>query len=153
MKVLLHYFVSLTPISDDPSEPQALTPNHLLTLHSQSAPPPGGFGSKDSYVRRRWRQIQYLADLFWKRWRTEYLPLLQQRQRWLSPKKNVEVGDVVLVVDSNVRRNHWPMGKVIETVRDRKGRVRVAKVRTQSSVLERPIHKLCIVLRKTEDRQ
>ncbi len=31
------------------------------------------------YIRRRWRQVQYLSDLFWKRWIREYLPLLQER--------------------------------------------------------------------------
>ena len=50
---------------------------------------------QDVYVRRRWRQVQYLANLFWSRWIKEYLPFLQSRQKWLMPKRNLS--DIVLV--------------------------------------------------------
>ena len=38
-----------------------------------------------------------MADVFWKHWLTEYLPTLQVRQKWLRPKRNLKVGDLVLV--------------------------------------------------------
>jgi len=34
----------------------------------------------DQSGRRRWRQVQFLSDLFWKRWAREYLPLLQEAE-------------------------------------------------------------------------
>ena len=54
-----------TKSSDDPSDSEALTLNHLLLLRSGPKLPPGVFRKEDVYSRRRWRQIQYLADVFW----------------------------------------------------------------------------------------
>ena len=54
----------LTVVSDDPSDLEPLTPNHLLMLNPPGFPPPGVFDRKDCYVRKRWRQVQYLANLF-----------------------------------------------------------------------------------------
>ena len=39
------------------------------------------FQKKDSLSRCRWRQVQYHANIFCKRWSREYLPLLQCRQK------------------------------------------------------------------------
>lgn len=73
----------ITKVSDDP---KALTPNHLLLLRSESGLPPGIFRKEDAFSPRRWRQVQYLADQFWKRWSREYIPLLQQRQKFFSTR-------------------------------------------------------------------
>jgi hypothetical protein len=40
-----------------------------------------------------------MADLFWHRWTKEYLLLLQERQKWTAVKRNLSIGDIVLVVD------------------------------------------------------
>jgi hypothetical protein len=76
----------ITKVSDDARDPNALTPNHLLLAQSNPIFPPGIFKRSDVYSKRRWCQIQYLTDIFWKRWTCEYLPLLQERQKWLTPK-------------------------------------------------------------------
>ncbi|MGH0115994.1 UNVERIFIED_CONTAM: hypothetical protein FKN15_060458 [Acipenser sinensis] len=107
---------------------------------------PGLFRKEDLYARRRWKQVQYMADLFWKRWTREYLPLLQERQKWSRVRRNFIVGDVVLIVDDTAPRNSWMMGRVAETMPDKKGFVRRVRVRTKTSVLERPIDKLCLLL-------
>lgn len=72
----------ITKLSDDLNDLEPLTPNHLLLLKGKPALPPGVFEPHDQYVRRRWRQVQYLSALFWKRWIREYLPLLQERHKW-----------------------------------------------------------------------
>ena len=71
----------LTPNPDDPTDAEPLTPNHLLMLISNQAMPPGSFSKQDQYSRRRWRQVQYLADVFWRRWLRGYLPTLQKRHK------------------------------------------------------------------------
>ena len=43
----------LTKVSDDPRDPEALTPNHLLLLRSGPALPPGIFSKEDCYSQRR----------------------------------------------------------------------------------------------------
>ncbi|XP_037631889.1 uncharacterized protein LOC119491753 [Sebastes umbrosus] len=89
----------ITRVSNDPDDLEALTPNHILLLKRQPVLPPGVFQKEDLYVKRRWKQVQYLSDIFWKRWTKEYLPLLQERQKWLVPRRNLKPGDVVLIVD------------------------------------------------------
>ena len=68
-----------------------------------------------------WRQIQYMANLFWHRWVREYLHLLPERQKWFDIKRNLQVGDIVLIVDSNVPRSSWSMGVVHKTIADSQG--------------------------------
>ena len=94
----------ITTVSSDPNDIEPLTPNHLLLLKSEVALPPGLFKKEDSLSRRRWRQAQYLADLFWRRWSKEYLPLLQLRQKWVKPKRNLVVDDVVLISTEALHR-------------------------------------------------
>ena len=136
----------LTKSSSDPQDLTCLTPNHLLLLKDQPSLPPGMFSEADNYVRRRWRQIQYLSDLFWKRWVPEYLTVLQDRQKWLFPKRNVQVNDVVLIVDQGAPRGSWLSGRVIETYPDKNGYVRNVAMKTRSSRLVRPVSKLVMVL-------
>ena len=136
----------LTKSSDDPHDLDVITPNSLLNLHPVVFPPPGKFSQKDQYAPRRWRQMQYLSDLFWKRWTKEYLPSLQRRQKWTEPERNLKTGDVVLIVDDQAPRNSWPMGLVTEIYSDKHGDVRSVRVKTKTAVLVRPISKLCLLL-------
>ena len=135
----------LTTVSDDPKDLEPLSPNHLLLLRSETPLPPGLFLKSDTYSRRRWRQVQYLADVFWGRWKREYLPLLQSRQKWFRPKENFAVGDTVIVVDETLPRNAWAIGRITEVFPDKYGFVRRVKVKTKTSTLERPISKLCLL--------
>jgi len=91
----------LAPISDDPHDLRALSPSNLLLVRPAVPLPPGVFTEKD-LLRRKWRQVQHLADNFWKRFLQEYLPLLQKRQKWLRPQPNVRQGDFVLIHEENV---------------------------------------------------
>ena len=140
----------ITRVSNDSNDIEALTPNHLLLLKRQPVLPPGVFQKEDLYAKRRWRQVQYLSDIFWKRWTKEYLPLLQERQKWSVTRRNLKAGDVVLIVDDSAPRSSWLMGKVERTVSDSKGLVRRVFVKTKTSVLERPIDKLCLLLEMDE---
>lgn len=63
----------ITQLSDDPIDLEVLTPNYLLLLKGKPALPPGLFKYSDMYVKRRWKQAQYISDLFWKRWTREYI--------------------------------------------------------------------------------
>ncbi|XP_071133078.1 uncharacterized protein [Mytilus edulis] len=77
----------ISELSEHVNDLKVLTPNHLLLLRPGEYFPSGTFCKTDNYVRRCWRQLQYLADIFWKRWTHEYLPLLQSRQKWKSEKR------------------------------------------------------------------
>ena len=132
---------SLTKVFHDPDDLEPLTPNHLLLLHQNEYLPPGLFEKNDTYSRRRWRQVQYLANVFWGRWKREYLPLLQERQKWFSPRRNFTIGDPFIVADESTLRNLWPISRITEIFADKVGVVRRVKVKTRTSTLERPITK------------
>jgi len=135
----------LTPVSNDPKDLEPLTPNHLLLLRANPNLPPGVFAKEDMYCKRRWRQVQYMSDIFWRRWLKEYLPTLQLRQKWRNPRRCFVVDDLVLVMDESVHRAKWPLARVVQVHRGTDGYVRSVELRTKSSTLVRPISKLCFL--------
>ena len=136
----------ITRSSDDPRDLHPLTPNHLLLLRKGPQLPPGVFTSDEQYSRKRWRQVQHLANTFWRRWTREYLPQLQERQKWFHKTRNFSVGDIVIIVDDKCPRSTWPLGRIIEVYTNpQDGCVRSVKVKTASSELVRPITKLVLL--------
>jgi len=135
----------ITQVSDDPRDPEPLSPNKLLLLRPNRCFPPGVFEKGDNYCRRWWRQVQYLANIFWRRWLKEYLPNLQVRQKWHNSRKNIAVNDLVLVCDETSTRGHWPLGLVVEVSKGRDGLVRSCRVRVNGTEKVRPITKLCLL--------
>lgn len=96
--------------------------------------------------RKRWCRVQYLAQLFWTRWKKEYLQSFQERQKCNTEKRNLKVGDLVLVTDEEQPRGSWSMGLVRKVEEDKGGLVRAATVKTKTYELHRPIHKLVMLL-------
>ena len=146
----------------DPLGQEPLTPNHLIMMKPQGGcilPPPGEFQKEDLYARNRWRKVQHLVDVFWTRWQKEYILLLQSRHKWRKKRRNVTVGDIVIIRDEDLVRGIWTMGKIVDVIADSDGLVRRAKIlvgdsklsvkgkrMNSSSILERPVHKLVLLL-------
>ncbi|XP_038076118.1 uncharacterized protein LOC119744319 [Patiria miniata] len=138
----LTYVDMVAPDSEEP-----LTPSQLLMLKSKVVlPPPGVFIQQDLYCRRRWRRVQYLANQFWSRWKTEYLSTLQERKKWQKAQQNLEVGNIVMMVDDSTPRCQWQLARVVETYPSSDGHIRKVKLQTGRSVFERPIHKVVLLL-------
>ena len=55
------------------------------------------------------------------------------------------MGDIVLLLNSSPKSS-WAFGRVINVTTDKKGLVGMVEVRTASSLLSRPIHKLSLLL-------
>ena len=114
--------------------------------------PPGAFSREVNYRCGRWRQVQYLSNLLWRRWTREYLPSLQQRQTWNKPQRNLAVNDIVLLLGENTPRSILPLGQVIEVYSNRgDGLVHSAKVKTRSTELVRPVDKIVLLESSAED--
>ena len=135
----------------DHTSPLPLTPNHLLTMKSKvPLPPPGKFVTEDVFARKRWRRVQFLAEQFWSRWRKEYLLNLNARQKWQVPKRNLLPDDVVIISDDDAARSEWQLARVIEAKEDADGLVRKVKLRVRTSVIERPVQKLVLLLERVD---
>ena len=135
---------ALTANSDDPNDLEPLTPAHLLMQRKIICLPPGVFEKTDIY-RKKWRQVQFLANLFWERWLKEYIPTLQQRGKWRRVLPNIKPDALVLLVNDKTPRGHWNLGRVLETYLGPDGLVRTVKVKTKDAVYVRPIQKMCLL--------
>lgn len=141
----------LLPVSADPQQPFILSPSVLLTQKTGVPPPPGDFSDKDLYTKQ-WRQVQALANQFWTRWSREYLPCLQHRPKWTVPRRNLQVGDLVLLRDKQIARNCWPMARVSAVFPGKDGYVRKVEVSTTDQgnikTFLRPISEVVLLLPK-----
>nr|XP_055029189.1 uncharacterized protein LOC129418268 [Misgurnus anguillicaudatus] len=145
----------LVPISTDSDSPTILTPSMLLTPKAGVAPAPEGtFDMKDMY-KKQWQHVQGLADTFWKHWRQEYLSVLQQRRKWTHDKDNIQVGDVVLLKDDQVKRNEWPIGLITKSIPSEDKRIRKVEVKVvkqgNTRVYLRPVTQLILLFPRGSD--
>lgn len=97
---------------------QPLTPSMLLTQKMKVImPPPGSFSSIDTYNRKQWKRTQHLVQEFWSWWRKEFLATLQEREKWKKHRRNLQIGDMILLKEEIGQVNR-PMGRVTEVFPD-----------------------------------
>lgn len=135
----------LTPLSDDPTDLEPLTPAHFLTGGPIHALPEPDYSNEKLNRLSRWQLVQRQLQDFWTRWRKEYLTQLQAKPKnWKSPVK-VDVGMLVIIVDENQPPMRWKLGRIEELHPGDDGVVRVVTVRTATRSYKRPVVKLCIL--------
>ena len=142
----------LTAISSDPSAPELLTPSTLLTQKTLPLKPtPGNFVPQELYAKQ-WRQVQFLANRFWSRWKKEFLPTLQSRRKWETVQPNLKEGDLVLLRCKESPRNEWPLARISKAISSADGKVRKVEVTTAKNGSKqsytRPVTE--VILLKTE---
>ena len=140
----------LVPLTTDPEDPIPLSPTLMLTQKPQHVVSIFEHLEEKDLYRKEWKRVQILAEMFWRRWQTQYLQTLQSRQKWITPKRNLQIGDVVLLREKQLSRHDWPMGLVTKTFPSsdglvRKCEVRVAKDGKQISYT-RPVVELVLLL-------
>lgn len=136
----------LTPLSDDPNDIQALTPGHFLISEPLVLPPPFKYTTeKDVKGRKLWKMRQEMLEHFWNRWSNEYLTTLQERKKWRREKENVRIGQLVLLKDENSPPANWRLARIRELHPGKDGLIRNVTVETSTSILKRPVQKLCIL--------
>ena len=129
----------MTPVILKPSRP-------TTCCYCDPTLPPGWFSKEDNYPSCRWKQVQHLANVYWRCWICEYLPTLRERRKWANAQRNFSVNNIVLVLDERVPLRSWPLGRVLEVYRNRgDGLVRSVKVKTRSSVLVQPSDKIVLL--------
>ena len=74
---------------------------------------------------------------------------LQQRQKWNTVRNNLQVGDIVLIKDPDVKRNQWPMGRIVGVFPGKDGLVRKVSVKASGStnILSRSVAKLVLLMK------
>ena len=146
-------------MQNDIDDGSYLCPNDLLLGRATSRVPSAPFNHTNC-PKRRFIFIQKLVDAYWTKWNRFYFPTLLVRQKWHSARRNIMIGDVVLIQDSNAIRGNWKMAKVFKTFTDDDGKVRKAIVEYKNldsedkseytgktfTRIERPVQKLVVLL-------
>ena len=121
-----------------------LTPNHFIygMVGDNMAPE---IDSTSKTLLSRWKRVQEVIKNFWTRWMKEWLPGLIPRKKWRVESKNVQIGDIVLVVDPDTPRGKWPLGRIIKTFPSTDGNIRKVQVIINRKKYIRPISRICIL--------
>ena len=137
--------------ASDIADIDPVTPNVLLMGRQDPALPQVVYPAKDLLGRRRWKHSQVLADHFWTRFTEFYLPSLQSRQKWQREVSGLSKNDVVMIIDPNLTRAQWPIGRVTQTFPGPDGRVRSANVKVRNRVYTRPVARLIRLPEMTDE--
>ena len=136
----------LTPVSSDPEDLEAITPNHFLIGRAGICIPFIPQAEKYTDLRKAFRASQAYALMIWKRWSNEYLPQWNQRKKWSNQeKRTISEGDLVWLVDESAKRCDYKMARVVDVHPGSDGEVRAATIRTVEGVYKRPVVKLAPV--------
>ena len=99
---------------------------------------------KDKDLRKRQKYIQKCKEAAWKRWRSEYLTSLRERQHLKHSKKESEVkaGEVVVIKGEEQNRAQWNTGIITGIYPGKDSKVKAVKLRTGKCYLERAVQHL-----------
>ena len=132
----------LISVSNDPSEMDAITPNHFL-LGFRPSMLPSLVECDDFDHRKRYVRAQSYADSIWKRWLDEYVPALNRRSKWSkSASDELKTGDLVWLAEHSSPRGHFPLGRIEKLRFGDDGFARSSEIRTKSGNYVRPVVKL-----------
>lgn len=119
-----------------------ISPGHFICGRPLNAVPEHECTHLKLSTLANWRLIQHLTQSFWVRWSAEYLLSLQSKSKWLTEKPNISVNDVVLIREENLPPACWKLGKVLQVHAGSDGLVRVITLKTETSIMKRPITKV-----------
>jgi hypothetical protein len=145
----------LVALSNDPKDLCALTPNMLLTGKPfLSMPVPDNTrlatGDFSMHPTKRWKHLNNLIAIFWRRWQKEYVTTLQPRVKWADEQRSLKAGDLVLVTDERDAPLTWPLGRITKIFPGNDFTTRVALVKTIRGEHKRPCVKLRLLPIKTD---
>ena len=133
-------YVSSNIVDLDP-----VTPSVLLMGWPDGSLPQVVYLDTELLSRRRWRHSQILTDHFWSSFIRHYLPSLQTRQKWHTVRDNLTEDKVVMLVDPQLPRALWPIGRVVKVHTSGDGHVRSADVKIKDKIYTRPVARLVVL--------
>lgn len=135
----------LTPMSNDPSDFEVLSPAHFLIGSPMTALPDPDLLHLNYNRLKHYQQIQFLLQKFWKRWHNEVLSEMQERHKWYKEPIVLKVGMLVLLKEQNLPPLKWLTGRIIELIPGQDNVVRSVIVKTPFSTFKRAVANICIL--------
>ena len=102
----------LTHLRSDNKDDGPLTPKHFLLGRTFANVLTLLFQESASLKSTSWTQVKKRLQQIRKRLLQEYIPTLNQRQKWTSKEAAPEVGDVVWLLEEWTPRVIWLLGRV-----------------------------------------
>ena len=145
----------LTSLNSEIDNLEPLTPSHLLFgFHVTPLPHPPldsvaydpTFGDSDKVTRAQ-HQRTSLYNHFINWFQCEYMLTLRemhsnQNKKRLDPPRTIQIGDVVLVADTETAKHCWPLGIVEKLIEGKDNHCRAAVVKTANGHTTRSTVKL-----------
>ncbi|XP_062558042.1 uncharacterized protein LOC134222914 [Armigeres subalbatus] len=119
----------LSPLSDDPTEFEALTPAHFLIGSTMKALPEPNLLEIPTNRLDHYQRIQQMFQRYWQRWSKQYLTQLQMTSK-NSPIDPLRIGSIVVLREDNLPPLCWPLARIICLHPGTDGIVRVVTVKT-----------------------
>lgn len=141
----------LTVEHDDPQDFVPITPAKMLMGHNPTQLPQPKLTEEQiksinkadrQDLLKRWQLRHAIAEQYWRLWRKVYLKEMQTRDKWQTVEPDIKIGDIVVVSDASVKRQFWPLGKVLAIKIGRDGHVRTVKCKTPQGERVLPIQLL-----------
>ncbi|XP_055705739.1 uncharacterized protein LOC129803279 [Phlebotomus papatasi] len=132
----------ITILSDDPRDPQPLTPGHFLLLAPPTQLPDENLASVRMNHLTRWQLCQRIVQDFVRKWRLSYLHTLQERSKKHTEKENLKVDDIVILHDASIGNTKWTTGRVVGVHTGADGKVRVIDIKTPTGTYTRSVTKV-----------
>ncbi|XP_070067105.1 uncharacterized protein [Drosophila virilis] len=92
-----------------------------------------------------WQRETQLQQVFWARWREEYLTLLQQRAKCRTQTQALYINDMVVVKDENLPPMRWPLVRIANLIPGKDGVNRVADMKTTAGIIRRAVSNPCLL--------
>lgn len=131
----------ITTVSSDPTDPEPLTPGHFIYGGPATALPELPVAVEDNNINtvHMSRRMAAVNQQLWKRFKKEYLALLQPRTKWLIRNDKFATGTVVLLKDDSTPPLKWPLGTIVKTYPSSDNIIRVVDVKTKQGTFKRGI--------------
>ncbi|XP_028169882.1 uncharacterized protein LOC114359617 [Ostrinia furnacalis] len=123
----------------------ALSPGHFLVGEPLILIPEINFEKSNISCLKRWQLTQRMLQDFWKHWSHDYLHQFLQRHKWVYKTPEPKLGDVVLIKEDGMPPGRWLLGRVEQKHPGPDQITRVVTVRTQNSLIKRPVSKICVL--------
>lgn len=136
----------LYPLSNDPNDPNPLTPAHFLIGTSlTSLPEPSWLNTKENQLSR-FQHLQQMYQHFWSRWTKEYVSNLQIRCKWKQNMPQlVKPGAMVVIMEDGLPPLKWRIGRILDVHPGKDDIIRAVTIRTAHGIFKRPVVKVCVL--------
>ncbi|XP_050294309.1 uncharacterized protein LOC126734653 [Anthonomus grandis grandis] len=136
----------LCPLSDNPNDPNPLTPAHFLIGEPLTTCPQVNLVGVAENRLSKYQHRQQMVQHFWSRWVKECIAELQIRTKW---KQNypqlLKLGVLVLIMEDGLPPLKWRTGRVVQIFPGGDGIVRTVLVRTAAGEYKRPVTNIAVL--------